>query len=69
MHRPLRRVRATLLAVLAFALVLAACGGDDGGTPKAQVKAPATTTAPPTTTTVPPTTTTTFPTTSRTSPP
>ena len=44
--------------MLALALVLAACGGDDGGTPKAQVKAPATTTAPPTTTTVPPTTTT-----------
>ncbi len=59
MYRPLRRVRATLFAVLALVLVLAACGGDDGATPKAQVKAPATTTAPPTTTTtVPPTTTT-----------
>ena len=54
------RLRIALLSLLAFALVLAACGGGDSE--KAQVKAPATTTAPPTTTTtVPPPTTTTVP--------
>lgn len=60
MSRAVTRVRATVLALLAFALVLAGCGGD-GSSEKAQVKAPATTTAPPTTTTVPPTTTTAVP--------
>ena len=55
------RLRAAVLGLFVFALALAACGGG-GDDARAQVKRPATTTAPPTTTTtVPPTTTTTVP--------
>ena len=55
------RLRAAVLGLLVFALALAACGGGGDGA-RAQVKRPATTTAPTTTTTtVPPTTTTTVP--------
>jgi lipoprotein-anchoring transpeptidase ErfK/SrfK len=53
------RLRSALLGLFVFALALVACGGGDGA--RAQVKRPATTTAPRTTTTVAPTTTTAVP--------
>ena len=51
--------RRSLLSLFVFALALDACGGD--GSPSAQVKSPATTSAPATTTTRPAPTTTTVP--------
>ena len=62
--RPLRSIvvkllRRSLLALFVFALALSACGGGDARS--AQVKRPATTTAPATTTTRPAPTTTTVP--------